>query len=105
MKKTSTKSGARKRRSSRSDGSAVFTGRGGYNYEKERAAKVFEVGKAYRVVGGTRGRFMTYIKLEAIKGEWNSSLFDVDIMLTQIRDAYCLQNDQALPRGGATNSP
>ena len=57
----------------------TFIGENGYDFEKEKANKEFEVGKKYRITSGSMGQSHTSIKIEGKEGSWNSVLFDVDI--------------------------
>ena len=58
---------------------ATFTGAGGYDSEKERASKVFQVGEKYLITGGTIYDWHTDINIKDIPGNWNSCLFDFDM--------------------------
>lgn len=58
---------------------AVFHGRGGYPGEKEKALSTFEVGKPYKVIGGSMGQSHTSLTIEGFDGGWNSVMFNVDL--------------------------
>lgn len=66
----------------------TFTGVGGYENEQKAALKVFKVGQEYEVVGGRMGGSHTSIRLKGIEGNWNSTLFDVDIWIPIIERPY-----------------
>lgn len=66
----------------------IFHGEGGYPGESEKAKAVLEVGKQYRVVGGSMGQSHCRIEIEG-KGSFNSVLFDIDIhKCPAIRNGY-----------------
>lgn len=47
---------------------AIFTGKGGYPKENEEANATFEIGKQYRITGGTLGNCYTSLEIEGFKG-------------------------------------
>ncbi len=67
---------------------ATFTGAGGYDYQREHAKKVFEVGKQYLVIGGLIERTYTSLRIEGIPGDWNSVLFDFDYEEAPLTSSY-----------------
>lgn len=69
----------------------TFHGEGGYPNEIEAAKKIFEVGKRYRIVGGSIGNNSSRLIIDGVKGSWNSCLFDV-----KIHDVPILRNDYDL---------
>ena len=71
---------------------ATFTGKNGYPHENERANQTLIIGKKYKVVGGTMGRWHTTLKLEDIIGQWNSVMFDIDGDLPfSFEDSYVIR--------------
>jgi hypothetical protein len=79
--------------SSPAAGYAIFHGLGGYECERKQAKATLEVGKAYKVIGGTEHSCVTYIELEGIEGDWNTALFDCDrktLPFTRMADRYIL---------------
>lgn len=82
--------------SSPTAGYAIFHGRGGYECERKRASESLEVGKSYKVTGGTEHSCVTYIELEGIPGDWNTALFDCDretLPFTRMVDRYILPHN------------
>lgn len=71
---------------------ATFTGRGGWDGERERAAATFVVGHKYLIVGGSIGRYSSYLEIESHPGRWNSVLFDFDMSKAPLRNDYTLSN-------------
>lgn len=69
---------------------AVFHGRGGYDREQRNAAKVFTVGRQYKIVSGQVGRFHTSLQFEGIEGNWNDALFTYDKQRAPLTDMYVL---------------
>jgi hypothetical protein len=57
---------------------AIFTGRGGYPDQNERANATFEVGKQYVITGGTVSQSSTALRIEGFASDWNSVLFEFD---------------------------
>jgi hypothetical protein len=70
---------------------ATFTGTGGYEYQREQANKVFEVGKQYLVIGGLMDRAYTSLRIEGIPGDWNSVLFDFDYNEAPLSSSYYIR--------------
>jgi hypothetical protein len=57
---------------------AIFTGKGGWEGELDRAKNTFEVGKSYTIKKGYRGRYDSTLMFEELPGYWNSVLFEFD---------------------------
>jgi hypothetical protein len=57
---------------------ATFLGRNGYELGLQQALKVLEVGKQYRVTGGSQGQSHTSLTLEGVDGSFNSVMFEYD---------------------------
>jgi hypothetical protein len=51
----------------------------GWGAEREQAAATFEVGKRYKIQGGSMSQSSSRIWFEGIQGSWNTVFFDVDI--------------------------
>jgi hypothetical protein len=68
--------------------SAKFHGNGGYRTERERASRIFEPGRVYRVTGGTMGRSHSELEIEGVDGLWNSALFDVNLAECPLVNTY-----------------
>lgn len=54
----------------------VFTGKGGYDYEKELASTMMDVGETYIVERTDVGAWRTDVYLRGVPGKWNSTLFE-----------------------------
>lgn len=57
----------------------IYHGRGGWDYERAEAEKLFTIGDEYEIVDANVGSSKTYLTLKGVQGVYNSVLFDVDI--------------------------
>jgi len=69
---------------------AVYHGKPGYGTgeQQRESAKVFEVGKQYKIIGGEMYAYHTDIILEGVDGRWNSVLFDFDYSKAPLKHLY-----------------
>ena len=54
----------------------VFTGEGGYEYEREAAKTMMDVGEVYIVDRTEVSGWRTDVYLRGVPGKWNSALFE-----------------------------
>jgi len=55
---------------------AKFLNKNGYEFERERAAEVFDPKKKYKIIGGYIGNSSSSFQFEGIEGSWNTVMFD-----------------------------
>lgn len=74
---------------------ATFHGNGGYQIERENAAKNLEIGKRYTVIGGSIGQTKTDLVLQGVSGSWNSVFFEIEGELPfTFEDSYYINKDK-----------
>ncbi len=67
----------------------IFLNRGGYDGERADAAKLFEVGKPYRVVTTKIGTWASRYTFEGVPGSHNTVMFefaDLDAILSETEE-------------------
>lgn len=57
---------------------ARYIGKNGYEFERNKADKVFDKEKQYKIVGGYLGDSSSAYEFEGIEGSWNTVMFDAD---------------------------
>lgn len=67
---------------------AIFNGIHGYEFEREAAKKIFEIGKEYTLVSGKMGRSSSCVRVKDVEGTWNSVMFDIEDDLEWENDYY-----------------
>lgn len=73
---------------------AKFLNKNGYDFERERAAKVFDLDKEYTIKSGEMYSSSSNITFEEVEGKWNTVMFDFDWGAVKWNDAYTPWNER-----------
>lgn len=57
----------------------TFLGKNAYPVQLQRDLAILEVGKRYKIIGGSIGSSSSSLVLEGVNGSCNSVMFDADI--------------------------
>jgi hypothetical protein len=55
---------------------AKFLNTGGHEFQRKKAAEIFDTEKEYRITGGSIGDSYSYFTFEGIEGTFNTVMFD-----------------------------